>query len=302
MRAPQKTKTIHEKRRSGHHQKRSKNFANTYLPYLPMTIILFISVMVSGYSPKRGTLAYATNLSSETLLSATNIEREKNGKSDLAINNQLAKAAQAKANDMTTKNYWSHNTPDGQEPWVFIKDAGYSYLKAGENLAYGFASSDDAITGWMNSPKHRDNLLDKDFTEVGFGYANSSNYNKAGQETVIVAMYGKPYALTAASSGEQPSIMSSESLGKEQKIVVANPRPVSRIEAISGGSVPWIFGLVSFLTGLGIAVLLLRHGLALKRLLKDSQNFVTHHPLFDSTIVALVVLGLVLSRTIGFIQ
>lgn len=141
---------------------------------------------------KRGVLAYSTEMSIGGLLQATNQQRNGNGVASLNLNSQLNSAAQAKANDMVARNYWSHNTPDGNPPWVFINATGYSYTKAGENLAYGFATSEDTITGWMNSPPHRENLLDSAFKDVGFGFANSANFNNSGPQTVVVAMYGTP--------------------------------------------------------------------------------------------------------------
>jgi len=39
---------------------------------------------------------------------------------------RLDSAAQAKANDMAARSYWSHNTPDGQTPWTFMTAAGYN--------------------------------------------------------------------------------------------------------------------------------------------------------------------------------
>lgn len=310
-----------------------------------MTIILFLSVFLSGYTPPaRGTLAYATNVSHNGLLSSTNSERSAQGRASLSINSSLNNAAQAKANDMTTRNYWSHNTPDGQEPWVFIQAAGYSYLKAGENLAYGFATSSETIQGWMNSPTHRDNMLDPEYTEVGFGFSNSSNYNSSGEETVVVAMYGKPQVASASQTApvapvapppstpaptptptptpqpeptppvsnstptpetqkpEQIATEKSENDSKESAVVVAEAKPVSRIESLTKGKAPWAILAVSILTGLAAVTMLTRHGLALKRLLKDSENFVLHHPLVDSTLFALIVLGVTLSRTVGFIR
>ncbi len=305
MKQPRKTKNIHEKRRYGHHQKRSRVFSNTYLPYLPMTIILFLSVLLSGYSPRHATLAYATSVDRSSLLNSTNAERRNNSQADLKLNEKLNEAAQAKANDMTSRNYWSHNTPDGEEPWVFINSTGYAYLKAGENLAYGFGTSAETIQGWMNSPSHRDNLLDKDYTEVGFGFANSSDYNSAGQETVVVAMYGKPSVLATQQQTQPttiPAELTTNSSPQTQKVLVSNAKPVTQIERLSRGGLPWLLAAVSFVTGLCVAVLLLRHGLAFKRLLKNSQQFITHHPLIDSTLIALVILGLTLTRTIGFIQ
>jgi uncharacterized protein YkwD len=345
MKKAVKIKTEYNKKRYGHHHKKSKSFSDTYFPYLPMTIILFLSVFVSGYSPRQnGTLAYATEISRQSLLNSTNSSRSGHSKGGLKLNEQLNSAAQAKANDMVARNYWSHNTPDGKEPWVFINGAGYSYIKAGENLAYGFTTSSETINGWMNSPSHKANMLDGDFTEVGFGYANSSNFNNAGEETVVVAMYGKPYVLASTSSSQpqqptaqQPAESSpppatqqttqptapeptrqvestknkndeakTEDTKKEQpsgttepQMVVASSKPVTRAETITSKLPPWSIGIITFAVGFLIAILLLRHGLRFRKLLKNSADFVTHHPLIDSTILALVILGITLLRNVG---
>lgn len=167
-------------------------------------MLLIVTVgLFFGNSPnttRSGVLAYATEMSSSQLLSSTNAQRTAVGAGSLAINSALTSAAQTKANDMAARNYWSHNTPDGQAPWYFINNAGYKYLKAGENLAYGFSTSADTITGWMNSPAHKDNMLDTSYTEVGFGFVDSPDYNSNGQETIVVAMYGQPQVAAATTT------------------------------------------------------------------------------------------------------
>ena len=148
-------------------------------------------VWIQSGSPS-SVLAYATNISVNGLQESQNAMRSQNGSSQLALNSKLATAAQNKANDMAARNYWSHNTPEGNEPWVFISNAGYSYQQAGENLAYGFDSSSAVVQGWMDSPSHKANLLDPDYSEIGFGIANSANYQDRGPQTIVVAMYAMP--------------------------------------------------------------------------------------------------------------
>lgn len=190
-----------QKKRHGLHHRQSKHYQHVYLPYLPAILLVVASIVLNGLRLPGGygVLAYATEMSSSSLLSHTNKQRVANGKTSLTLNSKLNNAAQAKANDMVARNYWSHNTPDGKEPWVFFQQAGYAYSKAGENLAYGFTTSADTISGWMNSATHKANMLDSGFTEVGFGFTNSSNY-QGGQETVVVAEYGHPQTLAATAS------------------------------------------------------------------------------------------------------
>ena len=164
---------------------------------------------LAGVGTEPVVLSYATSISTDGLLNATNVRRAAASKGALTINSKLTQAAQAKANDMATRNYWAHNTPDGTPPWSFITNAGYSYDKAGENLACGFDESTDVVTGWYNSPSHRDNLLHPDYTEVGFGIANAASYNcgdiGATQQTIVVAMYAKPYTTPTTNTSTAPT-------------------------------------------------------------------------------------------------
>lgn len=137
-------------------------------------------------------LAYATDVNHADLHSLTNKERAANGLGALSLNSRLNQAAQAKAQHMIDYDYWSHVAPDGTTPWYFFDQAGYAYINAGENLAYGFLTSSGAVQGWMDSPGHRANILG-DYKDVGFGYANGASY-QGGENTVIVALYGTPQA------------------------------------------------------------------------------------------------------------
>ena len=141
-------------------------------------------------------LAYATSMSRTDLLNATNTFRAQNGLPPLSMNSQLNSSAQSKAQHMIDNDYWAHTAPDGTTPWYFFDAAGYNYARAGENLAYGFATSQDAVNGWIASPGHRANMLG-DYQDVGFGFVDGANY-QGGQNTVVVAHYGAPASPPAA--------------------------------------------------------------------------------------------------------
>lgn len=155
---------------------------------LSSLIIITIPLSFIGYSSANGYGSFDIG----SLLAYSNSQRAAAGESYLNLNGALDAAAQAKANDMVAQNYWGHYSPSGASPWTFISNAGYGYSAAGENLAYGFASSADVITAWMNSAEHRANLLNGGFVDVGFGIANSPDYVGTGPETIVVAEYGTP--------------------------------------------------------------------------------------------------------------
>ncbi len=283
-------------------KKLSKKEHRHYLPYLPLLILVVSTFTISLIQPlqNRGVLAYATNVSVDGLLQSTNEKRSQNGVSSLQINSSLNAAAQAKANDMITRNYWSHVTPDGEQPWVFMNASGYKYQKAGENLAYGFNSSKDTVSGWMNSQTHRDNMLDTAFNEVGFGFANGENFNKSGEETVVVAMYGKPVVLAAnneTTSAPTPTPTTIKDQATEPKSI-----PVSMVQTITKGQAPWALFGVGLITGLAVMLIMVKHAVGLRHLVRNSEKFVLHHPLLDSVLVSLVLLGSFLSQTTGFIR
>lgn len=129
----------------------------------------------------------------DSLLKATNDARAANGLAPLSSSADLDKSALSKCNDMVARNYWSHDNPDGKEPWKFIDETGYSYNTAGENLAYGFNSESSVVSGWMNSPGHRANILNKAFKEVGFGVCKGENYMAQGPQLVVVQHFADPY-------------------------------------------------------------------------------------------------------------
>lgn len=199
--------TAHSRKRTGQHHRHSQHYIKAYWPYLPIFAILSLGIVLNSWlgSMHHSVLGYATDMSIQSLFDDTNAQRSANGESALNLNAQLDQAAQAKANDMAARDYWSHNTPDGQTPWSFITAAGYSYQTAGENLAYGFDTAADTLTGWMNSPEHRANILNTSFVDVGFGIVNIPNYQNSGPETLVVAMYASPATPAVAAATPAPS-------------------------------------------------------------------------------------------------
>lgn len=151
---------------------------------LLISFFIFCSLFFSGaYNPLSQRLKAYADISVAQLLSFTNQKRVENGFAPLVENPKLSEAASKKADDMFAKNYWAHNSPDGITPWVFIKESGYNYVYAGENLARGFNSATDVVNAWMASPKHRANILSGSYKDVGFS-VKSGRLN--GEQTFLV--------------------------------------------------------------------------------------------------------------------
>ena len=109
------------------------------------------------------------------VVTLTNAERAKAGCGPLTVNATLTAVAQAHSQDMATNNYFDHNSQDGRSPFDRMTAAGYRYSTAAENIAAGQRTPQDVMTGWMNSPGHRANILNCALKEIGVGYATSSS-------------------------------------------------------------------------------------------------------------------------------
>ena len=81
---------------------------------------------------------------------------------------KLMTAAQMKGEDMLAHDYFAHISPSGVTPWFWMAKTGYTYQVAGENLAFA-PTVDIAMSGLMNSPGHKANILKTDFTKLGIG-------------------------------------------------------------------------------------------------------------------------------------
>lgn len=175
-------------------------------------------------------LAEKTNLGavlSSVLTTLTNEERQELNLGTLEINPLLTEAARLKAEDMATKGYFAHTSPEGRAPWYWLEKAGYPYLYGGENLAINFIDSKDVTEAWMNSPTHRANILKTNYTEVGTGIATGIYQ---GRETVFVAQfYGSPKTATSVASTEVHVIPPTEVADPVAEFVDMNPQenPVS---------------------------------------------------------------------------
>ncbi len=147
--------------------------------------------------PFLNTTTYFSNLDLSAVLpgvlsTITNEEREKMALPELVENPVLDKVAQMKAEDMASKGYFAHTSPEGKSPWYWFDKVGYKYLYAGENLAVNFSDSREVARAWMNSPSHKENIVNAGYTEVGTGIA-SGVYE--GRETIfVVQVYGSPSA------------------------------------------------------------------------------------------------------------
>lgn len=158
------------------------------------------------------------------LVDLTNTDRAAYNLQGLTVNEKLVAAAQAKADDMAAKGYFAHTSPEGLDSWHWFKQAKYDFQSAGENLAVDFSDSADVERAWMNSPSHRDNILNGRYTEIGI--ATAVGMYQGHSTTFVVTMFGSPRAASAASPAPSQPAFSTVPSNRAETATAQNPSTV----------------------------------------------------------------------------
>jgi hypothetical protein len=177
------------------HKKAHLLSSKALLIYLIFFLALhMIFTTVPKYQP--GILGVTSGVDQQELIRLTNEERKKKGLPEVTEDPRLNAAAMEKARNMFEENYWAHYSPSGKDPWGFIQAAGYKFSYAGENLARNFYTSNEVVQAWMNSPTHRDNIVNSHYSNIGIAVLEGT---LNGQKTTLVVQeFGRPYQGLAA--------------------------------------------------------------------------------------------------------
>ncbi|MFI6073285.1 CAP domain-containing protein [Actinoplanes sp. NPDC051343] len=109
------------------------------------------------------------------VVALTNVQRKAHGCGALRNDSRLAQSARAHSTDMVKQGFFSHTGSSGSS--FVAREISAGYPKKGpsaENIAWGFRTPQDVVTGWMNSPGHRANILNCGSVAVGVGLAYTS--------------------------------------------------------------------------------------------------------------------------------
>jgi len=209
--------------------KASSLFILTFLfLFLPISLSFFVLA-------KPAVLGFSSNITPERIIELTNLERGKLGLTDLKPNQLLSEAARQKAADMFAFNYWAHVSPSGRTPWTFFTDVGYKYQYAGENLARDFRDPDSVIRAWMNSPSHRENVVNEKYQEIGVAVVDGTL--QGVETTLVVQLFGTPYGAVeskpvekaAPKPAEKPvAAQPVETLGEKRQSVLTSPLDLTK--------------------------------------------------------------------------
>ena len=141
------------------------------------------------------------NASEAVLSKATvcliNRERTRRGLRALRVNKRLSRAAVSHTRDMIQRRYFAHESRSGVNVVDRLLSTGYlggvrNWL-VGENLAWGSGARStprEALVGWMNSPSHRRNMLNRRFREIGIGVVFSAPHASSRVAATYTTTFG----------------------------------------------------------------------------------------------------------------
>ncbi|MCW3010239.1 MAG: hypothetical protein JWO90_643, partial [Solirubrobacterales bacterium] len=122
----------------------------------------------------------------------TNEQRAAAGLPALVAEGRLEAAAQAYSRRMVAERFFAHVAPDGST--LTDRLAAYTdWSTIGENIAWGegsLATARSTVRAWMESPGHRANVLNGDFSEIGIGVALGSPVGSTGPAATMTQNFG----------------------------------------------------------------------------------------------------------------
>jgi uncharacterized protein YkwD len=158
------------------------------LPCLPaLALLAALSLGRATAEDKKDTPRFQMSGQEKELLEMTNKERAREKLPPLKPNPVLFKAARAHSANMAKQGKMEH-VLDGKNPAQRVRDLGYDYAKAAENIGVGEnVPMTEIMKGWMASKHHRENILEGKYTEVGLGIARNGK-----GEVYYTQVFGAP--------------------------------------------------------------------------------------------------------------
>jgi len=124
----------------------------------------------------------------DDLIVLINKERLDRGLETLKKNSLLMLSAKDKALDMVGKKYFEHISDDKIQPWFFAEKNDYRYQAFAENIATDYFSANSVHRAFMDSEGHRENILGKDFHDIGIAIVPIRNNDKINY--IVVEHFG----------------------------------------------------------------------------------------------------------------
>lgn len=136
----------------------------------------------------------------EAVLCLVNKERGSFGLPQLHPSAKLNSSAQGWTNAMVQGGFFDHGDPGSR-----ISGAGYSWSAEGENIATGYPTPRDVVTGWMHSAGHCSNILSPNYRDLGIGVNGHPVRGYAGGPATWTGDFGLGRGQGAPSGNSGPA-------------------------------------------------------------------------------------------------
>ena len=167
-------------------------------------------------------IAYFSSINEEKIIELTNQERIKNGLSIVTANQLLTKAAYEKGGAIIKTQSFKH-TIDGRKFSTWIKESGYDYFYVGENLAIDFMTNEGVLKAWLESPTHKKNILNQNFTEIGVAVIEDKF--QGSNTSLVVQIFGAPTTAAANIDNINNYPISDQSFSADYLLATINTNP-----------------------------------------------------------------------------
>ncbi len=170
------------------------------------------------------------------LFQLTNQARASDGLAPLRWDSQLQSIARWRAEDMSVRDYFSHQIPpEGYLVFHYMDQRGVQYVLAGENIGWNTASDDQATAYmqqmFMNSPTHRDNILNPAWDSMGVGA-----YKGSDGKLMYCVLFKQTYAANATPKPTPRPTATPKPTPKPTPRPTATPQPTLRPVATPVGT------------------------------------------------------------------
>lgn len=152
--------------------------------------LLFATVALSFLLLTLPNTAVSAGISADSVVARSNVIRVKQARLPLRADAALAQAAQLRARELVAGAYFDHVRPDGAPFSTAVIEARYPFERVAENLAIDYLNESPLLDGWLESPSHRQALLNPEYAHVGIGVASGVI---GGKPTIVtVQLLGRP--------------------------------------------------------------------------------------------------------------
>ncbi len=184
-------KKLTEKRKEKEQKAKVEDMLNKFhKSFASKAIVCILLLMTTCFSISTPVKAQETSeITIDSVFQEHNKVRNENGLPEFTLNEELTKSAYLKAVSMKFRKCWSHYCPDS--PWGDFTIVGYTYDFAGENLAHGYTNFDDLMKDWLDSPTHKENVLNAQYSEIGIAVIEA-NYLTDNKDVIVVVHFAKP--------------------------------------------------------------------------------------------------------------